>query len=177
MTQITPPKLAEIITETDRLILRPFNEGDFESIYLMNSIPEVLTYIPQDPLTDISQAEEVYHNIIMSAYQEHGFGRWAVHHKQDDKVIGFCGPKYIPEYDKVELGYRYFPEYWGKGIGFEAAEATVKTLKPQYNIDLVIALILHGNIGSEAIAKKLGMHIHEENEYQGAKVHVYQMDL
>jgi ribosomal-protein-alanine N-acetyltransferase len=177
MTQLNAPQLPAIITETDRLILRPFNEGDFESIFLMNSIPQVLTYIPQNPLTDIAQAEAVYHNIILAAYEEHGFGRWAVHHKQDDKVIGFCGPKYISEYNKVELGYRYFPEYWGKGIGYEAAEATVKTLKPQFDIDLIIALILHGNTGSEAIARKLGMSIHEQNEYHGAKVNVYQMAL
>ncbi|WP_144214151.1 GNAT family N-acetyltransferase [Shewanella donghaensis] len=166
-----------MITETPRLILRPFVEEDAEAIFLMNSIPEILTYIPQDPLNSIQEAKDVFHNIINATYKEFGFGRWAVHHKEDNKVIGFCGPKYIPEYDKVEIGYRYLPEYWGKGIGYEAAQAAVNILKPQFDIELVIALILHGNVGSEAIAKKLGMSIHEENEYNGAKVHVYQMAL
>ncbi|PMG46520.1 GNAT family N-acetyltransferase [Shewanella sp. 10N.286.52.B9] len=170
-------ELTGTITETPRLILRPFVEEDAEAIFLMNSIPEILTYIPQDPLTSIEEARDVFHHIINASYQEFGFGRWAVHHKQDNKIIGFCGPKYIPEYDKVEIGYRYLPEYWGKGIGYEAAQAAVNTLKPQFDIDLIIALILHGNTGSEAIAKKLGMSIHEESEYLGSKVHVYQMAL
>ena len=171
---ITP---THIIAETPRLILRPFVEEDAEAIFLMNSIAEILTYIPQEPLKNIAEAKDVFHCIINATYKEFGFGRWAVHHKEDNKVIGFCGPKYIPEYDKVEIGYRYFPEYWGKGIGYEAAQAAVDILKPQFNIDIVIALILHGNTGSEAIAKKLGMSIDEENEYLGAKVHVYQMAL
>lgn len=170
-------KPTAIITETPRLILRPFVEDDAEALFLMNSIPEILTYIPQEPLTSIAEAKEIFTSIIQADYQKHGFGRWAVHHKEDNKVIGFCGPKYLPEYDKVEIGYRYLPEYWGKGIGNEAAQAVVDTLKPQFDIDLVIALILHGNTGSEAIAKKLGMSIHEESEYLGSKVHVYQMAL
>ena len=166
--------IPEIIVETDRLILRPFNEQDVPSLFLLNSIPEILTYIPTTPMADLSQAQAVYDNVIKVDYQQHGFGRWAVHHKTDNKVIGFCGPKYIPEYDKVELGYRYLPDYWGKGIGYEAAQATLDTFKPLFNIKLAIALILHGNIGSEAVAKKVGMSLFEENEYCGYKVHVYQ---
>ncbi|MCL1068772.1 GNAT family N-acetyltransferase [Shewanella olleyana] len=169
--------LPDNIVETERLIIRPFNENDVEAIFKMNSTLEMLTYIPQEPLTDISQAKDVFVDFIQAEYDSRGFARFAVYHKQDDKVIGFCGPKYLPEFDKVELGYRYFPEYWGKGIGTEAAQAVIDILKPMFEIDQVIALILHGNVGSEAVAKRVGMSVLEQGEYQGHKVHVYQKVL
>lgn len=167
----------EIITETNRLILRPFTEPDIPALFLMNSVPEMLTYIPMEPFTHEAQAADIYHNVILADYAKHGFGRWAVHHKDDNKVIGFCGPKYLPEFNKVELGYRYFPEYWGQGIGYEAAQAAVDTFQPKFNIDLFIALILHGNQGSEGVAKKVGMSLFEQSEYLGHKVHVYQREF
>jgi ribosomal-protein-alanine N-acetyltransferase len=165
------------IIETERLILRPFVQEDVASLFLLNSITEILTYIPGEPFTQLEQAQQIFDDVIQKNYQEHGFGRWAVHHKADNKVIGFCGPKYLPEFDKVELGYRYLPEYWGQGYGYEAAKASLDIFKPVYGIDLAIALILHGNTGSEAIATKLGMSILEQSEYMGHKVHVYQKML
>ncbi|EDP99069.1 hypothetical protein KT99_10563 [Shewanella benthica KT99] len=35
-----------IIAETDRLILRQFEAKDIHTLFLLNSIPEILTYIP-----------------------------------------------------------------------------------------------------------------------------------
>jgi [ribosomal protein S5]-alanine N-acetyltransferase len=166
-----------IIAQTERLIIRPFTQEDVPSLFLLNSIPEILTYIPTEAFTDIAQAQAIFDEVLQQEYRERGYGRWAVHHKLDDKVIGFCGPKYLPEFDKVELGYRYLPEYWGKGIGYEAARATLDTFKPLHGIEEAIALILHGNLGSEAVAKKVGMSLFAEDEYFGRKVHVYQTPL
>jgi [ribosomal protein S5]-alanine N-acetyltransferase len=164
------------IIETPRLILRPFEAKDVEAIFLMNSIPEVLTYIPHDPLTDIVQAQKVLTEMIYKDYDTHGFGRWAVEHKLDGRVIGFCGPKYIPEMDEVELGYRYLPQYWGQGIGYEAASAALGEF-PRFGISEAIAMILEGNLGSEGVARKVGMYWREHNDYMGHRVNVYHKRL
>lgn len=170
---MTNNQLPKIIAQTERLIIRPFTQEDVPSLFLLNSIPEILTYIPTEAFTEMAQAQAVFDDVIQKEYRERGFGRWAVHHKLDDKVIGFCGPKYVPEFDKVELGYRYLPEYWGKGIGFEAAKATLDTFNPLHGIEEAIALIVHGNLASEAVAKKVGMSLFAEDEYFARKVHVY----
>ncbi len=160
------------IAETDRLILRRFEAKDVESLFLLNSIPEVLTYIPGAPMTCRSQAEDILENVLLKNYRERGFGRWAVEHKADNKVIGFCGPTYIKEFDEVELGYRYLPEYWGKGIGSEAGHAALSRFK-DHGIDEAIALILLGNKGSEGVARKLGMAERERSKFMGHKVNVF----
>lgn len=161
-----------MITQTERLIIRPFTEQDIDALFLMNSIPAMLKYIPTAAFTSREQAEALFHNVILQDYQQRGFGRWAVEHKADNKVIGFCGPKFIPEFNEVELGYRYFPEYWGMGIGSEAAQAALKAF-PQFGIDKTIALILEGNVGSEGVAKRVGMHWREQNEFMGHRVNIY----
>ncbi|PIW62814.1 GNAT family N-acetyltransferase [Shewanella sp. CG12_big_fil_rev_8_21_14_0_65_47_15] len=161
-----------MITQTERLIIRPFTEQDIDALFLMNSIPAMLKYIPTAAFTSREQAEALFHNVILQDYQQRGFGRWAVEHKADNKVIGFCGPKFIPEFNEVELGYRYFPEYWGMGIGSEAALAALKAF-PQFGIDKTIALILEGNVGSEGVAKRVGMHWREQNEFMGHRVNIY----
>lgn len=164
--------IPKVIAETERLLIRPFQVEDAEALFLLNSIPEILTYIPAEPFTDVAQAQAMLVNVIFEDYERRGFGRWAVEHKQDGKVIGFCGPKYITEYNEVELGYRYLPEYWGQGIGVEAATAAL-TAFPTFGIKEAIALILEGNLGSEAVAKKVGMQLREPNVFMGHKVNVY----
>lgn len=161
-----------MITQTERLIIRPFTAQDIDALYLMNSNSAMLKYIPTDPFTDREQAGVLFHNVILEDYLQRGFGRWAVEHKADKKVIGFCGPKFIPEFNEVELGYRYFPEYWGMGIGSEAAQAALEMF-PQFGIDKAIALILEGNLGSEGVAKRVGMHWREQNEFMGHRINIY----
>ncbi|MGL4939009.1 GNAT family N-acetyltransferase [Shewanella sp.] len=165
-----------MIIQTERLIIRPFTEQDCDALYLMNSLPAMLKYIPMAAFTSREQAVELFHNVILMDYQQRGFGRWAVEHKADNKVIGFCGPKFIVELNEVELGYRYFPEYWGQGIGTEAATATLEALSP-LGIEKVIALILEGNLASEAVAKRVGMHWRECSEFMGHNVNIYAKTL
>ncbi|AQS36787.1 acetyltransferase, ribosomal protein N-acetylase [Shewanella psychrophila] len=165
-----------IIAETDRLILRQFQARDIHSIFLLNSIPEILTYIPGEPMSSIKQAEEIFADVIVANYEEFGYGRWAVEHKADKKVIGFCGPKYIAEFDEVELGYRYLPEYWGKGYGSEAGKSALD-LFTSFGVDEAIALILLGNKGSENLAKKLGMEHRNRDSFMGHKVNVFHKHL
>lgn len=165
-----------IIAETERLIIRQFEHRDIPSIFLLNSVPEVLTYIPGEPMTSVEQAEDIFNEVILTSYEEFGYGRWAVEHKLDNKVIGFCGPKYITEYDEVELGYRYLPDYWGKGLGSEAGRSALEQFQ-RFGVDEAIAIILLGNKGSENLAQKLGMKHRNRDSFMGHKVNVYHKKL
>ncbi|NRD74945.1 GNAT family N-acetyltransferase [Shewanella sp. VB17] len=165
-----------IVAETERLILRRFTAEDKQAIFLLNSIPEILTYIPGEPMSSVKQAEDILNELIFPHYEQFGFGRWAVEHKMDNKVIGFCGPIFVQEFNEVELGYRYLPEYWGKGIGFEAANASLAEM-PSLSINNIIALILLGNKGSEALAKKIGMTERGRDSFMGHKVNVFQKNI
>ncbi|NRB24262.1 GNAT family N-acetyltransferase [Shewanella sp.] len=165
-----------IIAETDRLILRQLEAKDVQALFLLNSIPEILTYIPGEPMTSVDQAEQIFSDVIVANYQEFGYGRWAVEHKADKKVIGYCGPKYINQFKQVELGYRYLPQYWGQGYGSEAGKAALESF-PDFGVHEAIALILLGNKGSENLVKKLGMEQQNRDSFMGHKVNVFHKHL
>ena len=84
-------------------------------------------------------------------------------------MIGFCGIKYLPEIDLPEVGYRYLKEYWGRGIGTEAAKACVEFARADLKIKKLIALIIPENIASIKVAEKLGMS-------RGPIIHIYDVD-
>jgi RimJ/RimL family protein N-acetyltransferase len=63
-------------------------------------------------------------------------------------------------------------EYWGKGIGTEAANICVDFARTDLKIKKLIALIVPENIASIRVAEKLGMtrgpliHIYGEDAFQ-----------
>jgi len=56
-----------------------------------------------------------------------------------------------------EVGFRYLKEYWGRGIGTEAALACVDFARSDLKISKLVALIMPENIASIKLAEKLGM--------------------
>ncbi len=165
-----------MIVETERLIIRQFDEQDIDALYEMNRDPKILTYIPTEPFTDISQAQALYFDVVLPNYEKYGYGRWAIYHKKDAQVIGFCGPKYIDEMDEVEIGYRLLPKYWGAGIATEAFQSIIPVLH-KYGINEVVSLILFGNEASESVAKKSGLIFREQSRFMNCDINIYHRNL
>jgi len=137
-------------------------------MFKLNSDPEVIKYA-DTPARDMEEARERLEQGPLSDYEKYGYGRFAVELKETGKVIGFCGIKYLPEIDLPEVGFRYLKEYWGRGIGTEAAKTCVEFAREDLNIKKLIALIIPENIASIKVAEKLGMS-------RGPLIHIYDMD-
>ena len=84
------------ILQTPRLILCQFTVADAAVIQQLNSASDVLKYIHEPAWENIAQAEEVLINIILPQYKNN-LGRWAVHTKQNNEFIGWCGLKLLAE--------------------------------------------------------------------------------
>ena len=107
--------------ETKRLRLRLFTPDDVQITYVLGTDPDIIKYAESEPLRDMQAARQRLEQGPLVDYRKHGYGRFAVELKETGEVIGFCGIKYIEEIDLPEVGYCYLPEYWGRGIGTEAA--------------------------------------------------------
>jgi ribosomal-protein-alanine N-acetyltransferase len=114
--------------ETERLRLRLFTHNDLQIMFELNSDPEIIKYAEPEPLKNLEEARQRLEEGPLYDYQKYGYGRFAVELKETGKVIGFCSIKYLPEIELPEVGYRYLSEYWGRGIGTEAAKACVFSL-------------------------------------------------
>ena len=154
--------------ETKRLRLRLFTHDDLQIMFSLGSDPDVIKYA-DTPCKDLEEAKQRLEQGPLADYQKYGYGRFAVELKETGKVIGFCGIKYLPEIDLPEVGYRYLKEYWGRGIGTEAAKASVEFARQDLKIKKLIALIVPENTASIRVAEKLGMK-------RGPLIHIYDTD-
>ena len=153
--------MAKIFIETTRLILREIISEDVDRIFLLDQNPEVMKYVGVKPVTKIEESVETIKN-IRNQYAENGIARWAVIEKKSDLLIGWSGLKLLTKplngFSNVyELGYRFLPEYWGKGYATESAKAVIEYGFEQMNLEIIYACTDVNNLNSSNILKnKLG---------------------
>ncbi len=146
--------------ETNRLIMRPFEETDAEGLFLLDSNPEVMKYVGGVVSTEIEQSRQMI-EFIQNQYKENGVGRLAVIEKSSNILIGWSGLKYLTKEingmkNVYELGYRFLPEYWGKGYATETAIAALSYAFSEIKTDVVYAMAVTENAGSNHVLRKLG---------------------
>jgi RimJ/RimL family protein N-acetyltransferase len=167
------------ILETQRMLLREFDEGDVEPFYRMGSDPAVIRYTgdPGGGFTSVEHALEVLHSHPIADYRKYGFGRWACVLKASGAVIGFAGLKYLPDQQEVDLGYRLLPAYWGQGLATEACRAVLDYGRTRLGIGRIIALVDPENVASVRILQKLGLTPAGQGEYLGKCFARYEIEV
>jgi len=153
------------ILETDRLILRHLLPTDLDSLFALYSDQEVMRYFPEGTLTYQETREEL--EWFLNGHPDHPeLGLWATIHKETNQFIGRCGllPWTIDQRPEVEVAYLLGKEYWGQGLGTEAARAIVKYGFETLGLSRLICLIDRDNQASIKVASKIGMSFEKEGE-------------
>ncbi|QIL46867.1 GNAT family N-acetyltransferase [Vagococcus coleopterorum] len=150
--------MTEKMIETERLIIRVMVESDLENIVKLNADEQVMTYFP----SVMSKEESVEFLTKVLAHQgEHGYSFYAVELKGTNQFIGIVSLVTVGfESDiqgQVEIGWRFLPEYWGKGYAQEAAQATLNYGHEHFGIEIIYAFTATINQPSENLMKRLGM--------------------
>lgn len=158
---------------TERLQLRAFEARDAEDFYRLHSHPDVIRYTGEPPLQSVAEAAAA-----IAAYPDWdriGFGRWACILQETQRMIGFCGLKFLPELQAVDLGYRFLPEYWGRGLATESSLAAVRFGFEVLRLDEIIGLVIPENTASVRVLEKVGLQPTGEVRYEGDNVLKYAM--
>lgn len=106
------------IIETERLILRRYNESDLQDLYEYLSDPEVVKH-EQYKVADLDTAKSVLEQRISMEEMI------AVELKSSHKMIGnvYIGKS---SFDSLEIGYVFNRNYWGKGYARESCSALIE---------------------------------------------------
>lgn len=141
-------------------MLRKLTNEDLDNIFLLDSNPEVMKYVGVPPTTEKGESARMLENII-NQYQNNGTGRLAVIEKVTSQFIGWSGIKLLTEEvngfkNVYELGYRFLPEFWGKGYATESALASLDLGFNQLNADKIYAYADVQHQSSNHILTKLG---------------------
>ncbi|WP_051568675.1 GNAT family N-acetyltransferase [Crocinitomix catalasitica] len=92
---------SNLIIETERLLLRPFKLEDISPAYAMNLDAEVSQYKGDGGVVSKSEIERRIVENVFGDYEKYGFGRLAVELKEENKLIGFTGLKYLEDKEKL----------------------------------------------------------------------------
>jgi RimJ/RimL family protein N-acetyltransferase len=154
--------------ETRRLIHRALTADDAEAFFALNSHRDVMRWIGEPPLASVEAARQAIANY--PDFDRFGFGRWGCVLKESGAVIGFCGLKYLPELGAVDVGFRFLPQYWRRGLATEACTASIAFGFDTLGLDEIIGLVLPENGASIRVLEKAGLRRDGAVVYEGRPV-------
>ncbi|KAJ5721867.1 GNAT domain-containing protein [Penicillium malachiteum] len=173
---------------TTRLILRPFQWTDLESLHKLRTAPEVMQWTSQGTIdSSTQQTRDWMQNFIDDAEVARQNFNFVVTLRTDNsddpansKLIGVCGLvalDSLPVSPLPILGYMFLPEAWGKGyatetvLGFQQEwrrlvdlAQQIHSIPPQLVEELykIRAITLESNVASAGVLRKCGWAMYEK---------------
>lgn len=164
-----------VLIETERLQLREFVLNDADAVYEFQTNPDVIRYMGGDGAVETREdAMRIITDIWFVEYKKYGYARYAMVHKGDQRVIGFCGLKFEPEAGLPDIGYRMLPEYWGQGLATEAAWAAIEYARDVLRVEKFFGEVVEENVASINVLEKLGLHHVDTYQKYGFTVRRYE---
>lgn len=157
------PNVIKLVT--DRLILRPWRDADYEPFYIMSMNPLVYEYLPQFP---DRAASDAFVNHLREDFNIRGWGFWAIECKDGGRFMGMAGmhepsPEFGVGRPCVEIGWRLDPEFWGKGYATEAAREVLRFGFDEVDLSEIVSFTALENVRSFTLMERLGMKREPEN--------------
>jgi len=150
------------IIRTDRLILRPWNNEDFEPFAKLNADPRVREFFPHILTKEESDEQAAW---ISGNIEKNGWGFWAVSVIGRDDFIGFIGLSQLDVIAAVEVAWRLDYDHWGKGYATEGARAALRYGFEVLGLDEIVSCTADINERSRRVMRKLGMHRDPQEDF------------
>lgn len=154
------------ILDTERLILRPFEDADAPLLAdEFFADPDATANLPEKPATPAERLECAWKYIrnYRDPWVSDGWGGWAVAARDPGialpgSFLGFCGFEAGQiEGAGPELGYGILQAYWGRGLVSEAAVRAVEWLFDEAGHEACYACHAPWNTASGRILEKAGL--------------------
>lgn len=139
--------------ETDRLLLRPWQEGDAEKLYPLAKDPAVGPAAGWLPHTGVEDSRAVIRNVLSAE------GTFAVTLKDTGALAGCAGwmeTTAHKDLHELELGYWMGRAFWGRGYAPEAVEALLRHCFEVLAQPRVWCAHYEGNEKSRRVIEKCG---------------------
>ena len=160
--------MADIIAETDRLVLRTIEEGDAaEQMRLLNT-PAVMAR-----LGGVKELHEIEakHAKAMQWYATRGFSFLMLVEKDTGELVGHAGIKLVDNplarnQGDHEIGWLIREDRWRRGYAEEAVRAIVDWAFGRVGAPHVVAVTSDLNVASWKLMEKLGMVRREDLDFE-----------
>jgi RimJ/RimL family protein N-acetyltransferase len=142
---------------TDRLVLRPFREGDEPDVLAYRSQHDVVRYMPADPLQPAGAGAFIAERLAATRIAaDEGTIILAV--ELDGRVIGDVLIKAGKLADRqAEIGWAFNPQFHGRGLATEAARELLVMAFGELGMHRAWAQLDPRNAASARLCERLGM--------------------
>jgi RimJ/RimL family protein N-acetyltransferase len=141
---------------TQRLRLRPRTMADLEACVAMDLDPDVHRFIYGNRPPGPAEVRAQLRARIAAAWPPEG-GIWAVEWQDASGFLGWCGLFPLEASGLIEIGYRYMPHAWGRGVATEAARAVLDHGFRDLGFDPIVAVTHPANLASRHVLEKIGL--------------------
>lgn len=157
---------------TERLTLRPPQDGDEDAVFTIHSDARTYQHRPELAMKNREEASELLRSWQRN-WSDGGIGYFVVTRDSAD-IIGFTGLRFSEEQGEqvLNLYYRFAPESQGKGYAAEAAASAIDWARQTHPERPIVAIIDPSNAASARLAEKLGLHLETADHEQG---HLYRL--
>ena len=155
-----------MMIETERLTFRKFTPEDLSQLVEQRSDPDVNRYLG-GPARQNAEALATRLDFYMSCYDKFGFGSCAMIWKPTGGMIGTAGLQPLEDTGEIEVGYSIIKDYWGQGIGTEAARGWLNYGFSKAGLERIVAVAVQENTASRRIMEKLGMQFEKTEVHYG----------
>lgn len=142
---------------TERQLLRPIRATDAAGLFALEADPIIRRFTGDDGFASLEAAERFAREYV-SVHATDGMARWAVLDRETGDFLGWCGLRRQKD-GSVDLGYRYRPDTWGRGLATEAARACVAYGFETLALEEIVAWAAPENVASVRILEKLGFQL------------------
>ena len=152
-------KINGIVIETERLILRPFEQSDLDDFYEYASVEGVGEMAGWKHHENKEKSQSILDLFITEDKT------FAIVLKENNKVIGSLGVEEYGmeqalseffDYNGREIGYVLSKDYWGKGLMPEAVKAIIDYLFNVQKLDFLTCGYYEFNNQSKKVQEKCG---------------------
>lgn len=152
------------IPNSERLRFKLMTEQDAQLFFELDQNPEVMRYINGGKVTSMADVSNIFIPRMQSyTNAKLGWGQWKVTTIDTNEFIGWVLVRPVnffsdnPQFDNLELGWRFKKIIWGKGYATEAAKSIALAVSQTDNVSKISAIALEDNLVSTKIMTKLGM--------------------
>jgi len=159
--------------ETDRLILREWKPEDLEPYSEFVANEEMMRYLGGETKNRDGAWREMA--MVIGHFALRGYGFWAVEEKATGEFVGRVGVWYPEGWPAVEIGWSIMPQHHRRGFAAEAGLASAHWAFDNLGLESLISVIHPENVGSKAVAEKIGERYDRMEEVMGFECCIYKV--
>ncbi len=143
------------VVETERLLIRKWNDEDVAAVTDIYLKPEVMQFIPGGIWTPERTARIIARMRELDI--EQGYGFYPVVVKSLGTVIGHCGLGRLEQTPEIEIAFVLDSPHWGKGYASEAARTMLAHGFTNLKMPRIVAVAFPENARSIGVIRSIGM--------------------